>query len=168
MTSVICDASPLIFLAKLDHLNLIKQVMDGKIFVLQCVVDELQSERATRKETLRLSQFFETVEIIDYEVADLTLSALSKSDQSTLQWAIENNADWLLADERLLRRVASEEGIKVIGFLGLLTGAASRKIITAKEAKEAVDEAISEHGCRISIAVYQRVLQELEKISEKP
>ena len=167
MSGVVCDASPLIFLAKLDRLDLIKQVLKGEIFVLQCVIDELQSGKATQQESLRLSQFLKAVEIIDFEVADVIPSALSKSDQSTLQWAIENNADWLLADERLLRRVASEEGIKVIGFLGILLGAASSKFITAKEVNEAVDAAISKHGCRISVAVYQRVRKELEKIGKQ-
>ncbi len=163
MTSILCDASPLIFLAKLDRLDLIKQVLGGQVFVLQCVVDELQSESASPKEAERLALFFQTVEVLDFEIGNLKSSALSRSDQSTLRWAIENDVDWLLADERLLRRVANEEGIKVVGFLGLFVGAAARKTITTSEARDAVDDAISQHGCRISVAVYQRILEELKE-----
>ncbi len=166
MTSILCDASPLIFLAKLDHLDLINRVLDGQVFVLQCVIDELQTESASPKEVERLALFFQSVEVIDFEITDLESSALSRSDQSTLRWAIENDVDWLLADERLLRRVANEEEIKVIGFLGLLVGAAASRIITPSEAREAVDEAVSQHGCRISVAVYQRVLGELGEITK--
>ncbi|NOY00490.1 MAG: hypothetical protein GXP30_12255, partial [Verrucomicrobia bacterium] len=108
-------------------------------------------------------QFFKKASVVNFEIEDKQPTALSLCDQSTLRWAIDNDINWLLADERLLRRVAVEEGISVIGFLGLLTGAAFRKHITANKARELVDEAVSKHGCRISIAVYQRVMEELDK-----
>lgn len=52
----------------------------------------------------------------------------------------------------------------MIGFLGLLLGAVKRGIICSSDARIAVDEAISQHGCRISVAVYQRILIELNKL----
>ncbi len=164
MRSVLCDASSLIFLAKLDYLPLIEQVLGGQVMVLRCVVEELQSDKASLTETNRLAQFFENVQVIDFQIDELKSSALSRSDKSSLRWAVENRMDWLLADERLLRRVAIAEGISVIGFLGLLLGAAKRGIICSSEAHSAVDEAISQHGCRISVTVYQRILRELNKI----
>lgn len=164
MSRILCDASPLIFLAKLDQLALIEQVLGEQIFVLKCVVDELQSDKASLTEKKRLTDFFETVQIIDFQIEELQSSALSRSDQSSLRWAMEHCVDWLLVDERLLRRVAIAEGISVISFLGILLAAATRAIISPIEARDAVDEVISKHGCRISVAVYQRVVCELKKI----
>ena len=164
MRCVLCDASPLIFLAKLNRLSLIEQVLGGQVIVLRCVVEELQSDKASLTEADRLAQFLKGVQIVDYQLDEQPSSALSRSDQSSLRWAVENRIDWLLADERLLRRIALAEGIPVIGFLGLLLGAAKRGIICSSEARIAVDEAISQHGCRISVAVYQRILNELNKI----
>ncbi len=66
MKLVVCDASPLIFLAELDRLNLISKVLDGDVFVLQCVVDEVASENSNPLETARLRVFFEHVEVIDF------------------------------------------------------------------------------------------------------
>jgi predicted nucleic acid-binding protein len=164
MTTVVCDASPLIFLANLNRLDLVSCVLGGRVFVLQCVADELQTENAGQVERQRLDRFLGTVEIPTFEIEPGPSSALSHSDQSTLRWAIDHDIDYLLADDRLLRRVASAEGLTVIGFIGLLVAAAEREIITASEASDAVEQAIAQHGCRISIALYQRVMKELERI----
>ena len=46
MKTIVCDASPLIFLAKLNRLDLVARVLCGEIFVLRCVLDEVLSESA--------------------------------------------------------------------------------------------------------------------------
>lgn len=161
-----CDASPLIFLAKLNLLHLIDGVLGKGVHVLQCVVDEVCSERASALETSRLREFFKNVEIV---ACDATgdrplLSALSASDQATLHWAISHHADLILVDERLLRRVALENGIEVVGFLGVLVTAARSGLLTKAEAKDSIDSAVSTHHCQISIALYQRIIMEIESI----
>lgn len=201
---VVCDASPLIFLAKLDRLDLVSSILIsvdedldrgrdledcghalGRIVVLRCVADELMARESgsggrstagsSPEELLRLDRFLHKAKIIDF---DLTASAgegevtpaqeffskaLSLSDLNTLHWAIEHREDiaWLLADERLLRRIAREQGIPVVGFLGLLVTAARRGVMTTAEAREAVNNAVSMHRCRLSVALYQRVMAEL-------
>ncbi len=162
MTLIVCDASPLIFLAKLDRLNLIGEVLGGEVFVLQCVVNEAISAKAGPLESERLRTFFDGVKAVDFEASKYVSSALSQADQSTLTWAIENRADWVLADERLLRRIAIEKGMRVVGFLGILLEAGRKGILTTGEVKAAIDDAISKHDCRISITLYQRLLGELE------
>lgn len=96
MRTIVCDTSPLIFLAKLDHLNLIPRLLGERIFILQCVMDELQSGKAGLIESERLSFFLKTVEVVNFEIKEIQPSALSRSDQSTLRWAIDNDVDWLL------------------------------------------------------------------------
>ena len=161
MTVVVCDASPLVFLAKLDRLSLISAVLGGDVFVLQCIVDEVVSEGAGHQERARLDEFLEQVRIVDFEASRPASRSLSRSDQSVLVWAVENRADWLVADERMLRRIAVAERIRVVGFLGLLVAAAQRGILSRSQTRRAIDDAISKHGCRISIDLYQRLLAEL-------
>jgi predicted nucleic acid-binding protein len=151
----------LIFLAKLDRLNMIPAVLAGDVFVLECVVAEIASGNAGPLETARLSAFFEHVDIVDFQASTFPSTSLSRSDQSTLTWAIENHADWLVADERLLRRIAILEGLSVIGFPGILVEGARKQLLSPAEAKTAIDESISRHGCRISVALYQRLIAEL-------
>jgi hypothetical protein len=58
MKTVLCDASPLIFLAKLDRLALIKDVLGGNICVLRLVVDEVCRSDAPPVELSRLIRFW--------------------------------------------------------------------------------------------------------------
>lgn len=159
---VVCDASPLIFLAKLNQLGLVERVTGRGAVVLRCVVDEVLSKRAMPLEAERLREWLSTVEVVDHMGSLFPTDALSRSDQSSLAWSVENHAEWLLADERLLRRFARERGIQVIGFCGLLLQAVSRGEMPAKEVRALIDTAIREHGFRISIELYQHIVDRLE------
>jgi len=158
---VICDARPLIFLAKLNRLDLIASVLQGEIVVLDCVRRELLTENIHSLEEKRLRHFLETARTPVFNAVFSPSFSLSPSDQSTLSWAIQNHADWLLADERLLRRIAREQGIAVVGFCGLLVQAAKAGLLSAEEVRADIDTAISRHHFRISIRLYQAILHEL-------
>jgi len=158
---VICDASPLIFLAKLNRLDLIASVLHGEIVVLDCVRRELLTEKIHPLEEERIRRFLETTRNPVFNAVFSPSFSLSSSDQSTLSWAIQNHADWLLADERLLRRIAREQGIAVVSFCGLLVQAAKAGFLSAEEVRADIDTAISRHHFRISIRLYQAILHEL-------
>jgi predicted nucleic acid-binding protein len=166
MKTVLCDVSPLIFLSKLNYLKLIGQLLGNKIHVLQCVADEVLLNCPDAVEKSRLSEFIDTVQLIDFKVTQSISTALSLSDQSSLTWAVQNKVDILLADERLLRKIAAEEGIRAIGFLGLLVSAGKSGNMTAAQVRQAVDDAVSKHHCRISIRLYQRVLKEIDSMGQ--
>lgn len=158
---VLSDASPLIFLAKLDRLGLIKRLIPGRHVILECVVKEVLSHRSNPIEFERLRAWVNSVEVVQYEEKIFPTSALSVSDQSTLAWALNNNAEWLIADERLLRKFARDRGVQVIGFCGLLVKAAKKGLISQKESREMLDVAIDQHGLRISIRLYRKILSDL-------
>lgn len=158
---VICDASPLIFLAKVDQLGLSAKVTGCPIVVLSCVVREILSERTTPIEAHRLRIWLSSMETVDYEGSLFATDALSRIDQSTLAWAVNNRAECLLADERLLRRFAQEYGIRVIGFCGILIQASQKGYLSRDEALRVVKTAIEEHGLRISVQLYQKILDRL-------
>ncbi len=158
---IICDASPLFFLAKVDQLELIQKLFSARCVVLECVAIEVLSPKADPVERRRLENWLQTVERLSYEGSLFESNALSRSDQSSLAWAVENKADLLIADERLLRRFAKEHKIAVMGFCGIIVNAALEKHLSRKTARSIIDEAISRHGLRLSITVYQSILQRL-------
>ena len=163
MKVVVCDASPLIILAKLNRLHLIADLLGNAIVVLQWVADEVLGERAIPLERQRLNDFLSTVaRAIAFEESDIESNALSASDRYTLTYSIRNAVDWLVVDERLMRRVAAEHRIAVMGVLGLIVGAAKHGILTHAESESALREAVGVHGLRISVALYQRVLDALQ------
>jgi predicted nucleic acid-binding protein len=106
----------------------------------------------------------EEVEVIDFEESDHPSLSLSRSDRASLAWAKRNRPHWLLADERLLRRVASSEGLSVIGTLGLLFQAARSDVISREELRIDIHGLVGEHRFRISIDLYQKILDEIESL----
>lgn len=158
---VVCDASPLIFLAKVAGLEWIGRVVPGRQVVLGCVVCEVLSGRAGPVEAERLRSWLEGVEVIEYEGGLFPSSALSHSDRCTLAWTVNHGAAWLVADERLLRRFARDRGIGVIGFCGILVKAVEGGLLPAREGRAVLDAAVDEHGLRISIALYRRIVEVL-------
>lgn len=164
MKTVLCDASPLIFLAKLDRLDLIRMVLGDQIFVLRLVVDEVCRLDAPPVELDRLNRFMENVEVIAFEESDHPSLSLSRCDRASLAWAKWYRPDWLLADERLLRRVASNEGLSVIGTLGLLFEAARSQHISKEELRHSINGLVGEYGFRISVDLYREILLEIESL----
>ena len=160
---IVCDASPLIFLAKLNRLELLELSIGARTVVLRCVVEEILSEKATPVEAERLRAWLESVEVVDYTGTLVASQALSLSDRTSLAWAIEHEANWFLVDERLLRRFAKERGIRVIGFCGLLLRAAEQRILKHSEVQTLLDTSIREHGFRISIELYQDICNRLKR-----
>ena len=164
MTTVVCDASPLIFLAKLNRLELITRLLGADVVVLQCVVDEVFTGTHDHDpEQSRLEAFLKSVRTVAFAQSRYTSGRLSVSDRQTLTYAIRHHAAWLLADERLLLRVAQNEGIATIGTLGLLAGAARRGLLSRRAALADLDTAISSHRFRISVALYQK----FQKVCQK-
>lgn len=162
MTTVVCDASPLIFLAKLDRLEIIRTLLGGDVVVLRCVVDEVLAVAGDENpEQRRLRDFLQSVRIVDFTDTTYQSGRLSVSDGRTLTYAVSHRVAWLVVDERLLRRIAAHEGIATIGTLGLLVAAVRRGLLTRKEAMDDVDTAISSHHLRISIALYREIQREL-------
>jgi predicted nucleic acid-binding protein len=159
--TVVCDTGPLIFLAKLNRLDLISALLRSENVVLDCVKHELLSKNVPPVERDRLQGFLRTARTPRFTGTFSPSRFLSRCDQATLSWAVKNHADWLVADERLLRRVAREQGIAVVGFCGLLVGAVKKGILTSKEVRTDIDSAVSQHNFHISIRLYQEILREL-------
>jgi len=158
---ILCDASPLIFLAKLNRLDLIARVTEARPLVLQVVVDEILHARAAPLEGERLRAWLDGVDVVVSKESLFESSALSLSDRASLAYAFQKQVDWFLVDERLLRRFAKERGIRVIGFCGLLLRASEKGVLNRSEAQALLDRSIREHGLRISIELYQGIRERL-------
>lgn len=160
--TVVCDASPLIFLTKLDRLALISRLLGPDIVVVECVAREVTHiERAGEVERARLEAFLESASVVPSTETTPASARLSTCDRQTLAYAIRQRPDFLLVDERLMRRIADEQGIATIGTLGLLAAAVNHDHLSAAEAVHDLDLAVSRHGFRISIALYQRFRREM-------
>jgi len=160
--TTLCDASPLIFLAKIDLLDLLHEVPGGRLVVLNVVKQEVLADPKTDAERTRLEAFLQRVHMESMTVnSKYRTGPLSENDRACLAWAIENRAKWMVGDERFLRRAARAEGVRVIGFIGVLLESVRRKIIPASIAEAALDDAVTLHNFRVSLPLYRRILKEL-------
>ena len=88
---------------------------------------------------------------------------MSRADNAALTLAVQRKADLLLADDRIVRRVATMEGIRPLGTLGVLLLAMRQGQLQGSEVRRIVDDLIAAHGFRIGVELYAAVLREVDR-----
>ena len=167
--AVVSDSTPLIYLAKIGRLNLLRDVSE-KIYIPEAVFNEA----VTQGRALNTSDAFiiekavgtwiikEQVEPeVDAEFRFLdTNTRLGSGEKEALKLCKQLNAAHFIADDREARRVSRILNIKPIGTFGTLVQAFRQDLITKREALQILDDLVKV-GFRISSAVYRRILDEL-------
>lgn len=159
---VVADASPLIFLAKIRKLELVNALLGQDIRVPRVVCQEILAGPVDPVEHEALERFLAHCRVEQVKRPRQFASAMSAADNAALTLALRCKADFLLCDERATRSMAEIEGVRPLGTLGILLRAALSKLISAKEAKRMVNLLVSTHDFRISVEVYQAVLDALD------
>ena len=160
MLLVVCDSSPLIYLARLDRFDLLRQLHEA-VLVPPAVWDEVAVQGADLpegKETKRACA--EGWLTVSKPQSHLTISAadaedLDPGEEEAIQLAIEKNC-LLAIDEKHGRYVAAKLGLKVIGTVGLLIRGRREGIISSLRAEP--DRLRSETTFRMSESLYRDAL----------
>lgn len=124
MSRWVIDTSPLIFLAKLDRLDLLRRKAD-EILVPPAVLEEVRchlDDAAQRIEEALLS-WLRVQPLADRGVLDILLADLDAGEAEAIALARESDADWIVMDDFDGRRFAGRLGLAVVGTLGLLLSA---------------------------------------------
>ena len=161
--TAIADASPLIFLGKLRRLGLIHRVLRANVVVPSVVRDEVLSPPLDPWESRELERFLGAARIETVACPRRFALGMSHADNAVLTLAVRMKADLLLADERIIRRIAGVEGVRPIGTLGLLLQALRQGLLPATEVRRMVDELIGAHGFRIGVELYAAVIEEIDR-----
>ena len=165
--SVVSDASPLIFLAKVRRLDLMQKVLGNDVRVTQSVRNETLLHKVDPEEARILEAFFALCAVEDVRPQRRFALALSRADNDTLSLAVRCRAAMLVCDDRLLRAMAEAEGIRPLGTLGLVLRAMRKGLLSKSETRRLVDVPVRVHGFRISIEVYQSVVAQIDSHSGK-
>lgn len=150
MTVVVSDASPVMNLASIGRLELLRE-MYGTVVIPPAVWAEVVAgDPRSRPSWLGLCspsniQFVESLRT-EVDLGEAEALALAK----------EVAADLLLIDEKKGRAVAKRLGLRYVGLLGVLVDAKQRQIIP--ELATIMELLVSRAGFRVSQSLYRQVL----------
>ncbi|WP_284010492.1 DUF3368 domain-containing protein [Haloarcula pelagica] len=156
---VVSDTSPLLNLALIDRLDLLTSQFSSLTIPTQ-VWDELTNGDAGL-DALRDLHDTEFLTVVDVERSDLFTEIfrdLDLGETAAICYAIEQDADLLLLDEKDGRQVARRHDLSVTGVIGILLRAANEDDLDLQQELDALREA----GFWISDELYSKILSEVE------
>jgi uncharacterized protein len=155
---IVSDTSPLINLAAVGQLDLLRQLYQH-VIIPQAIYDEIVIAGFGQPGAaeVKAAGWIETRRLRDHTLVNVLLLELDRGEAEALALATELKADLLLIDESKGRAIAARLGLTHIGLLGVLVQAKHRDIIIA--VKPILDDLIAKAGFWISGDLYQRVLQ---------
>ncbi len=163
---IVSNASPLIFLAKVNKLSLLKELFK-----------EVLIEEEVRKEVVDRGKEEGTADalVIEKAIKDKWIKVeklkkrgkgkfkrIHQGEENSIFLAKKYNS-LLLMDDEDGREVARVMGLKARGTLYVLRKGTERELITKKETKEILDNLIAEGNFRISTEIYLKFQGDLEK-----
>jgi predicted nucleic acid-binding protein len=161
---IVADSAPLIFLAKINQLTLLTDLFNAEILVPVVVRKEILGPGVPPDEERLLTGFLSRCQIVVLRKPTRFAQALSYADNYILTLAVKEQANAVLSDDRLLRKTAVIEGIRVIGTIGILIRATKSSLLTAKKSVKLLDELVEEHNFRISTRVYEIARNAVDQI----
>ena len=161
---IVADSAPLIFLAKINQLSLLNGLFNAQILVPVVVRREILGPNVPPDEERLLTGFLSGCQIVALPKPTRFAQALSYADNCILTLAVKEPANVILSDDRLLRKTAVIEGIRVVGTIGILIRATKSSLLTTKKSVELLDELVEEHNFRISTRVYEIARNALDKV----
>ena len=106
-----------------------------------------------------LLKWVKVIEVRDEIAVKRLSSILDLGESEAIIIAKELNANLLIIDERKGRKIAEQEGLEIIGLVGVLIRAKVEGHIT--NLKPVLDELIDEIGFRVSRRLYDMVLNQV-------
>jgi predicted nucleic acid-binding protein len=166
--SVVINAGPLMVLAKLNLLHLLKELY-GCVHIPRSVYDEVVTEgmRQGYEDARTLHLFLNQVEWSPEDVgpaaipADLQEAHLDPGERDTLALAVALGDALVLMDEVTGREVARALGLTVRGSLGVLIESYRRGLIGADQLRLYLVEIARRQDIWVNRALVERLLQEI-------
>ena len=130
---VVSDTSPITALLAVKRAELLKQLF-GEVVIPSAVETELLRTHPTLPAWLRVQSLQNSAK------ANLYAQSVDRGEAEAIAPAEELHADHLLIDERKGRRLAQQQGLPVVGLLGVvLLAKHARFILSARALLEELD-----------------------------
>ena len=132
--SVVSNTTPLNYLILIGRTEILR-VLYELIIIPAAVFEELTSHNApklVRDWTLNKPDWLRVQETPN--ITDSILDDIQIGERQAIVLAQEVRSEFIILDDRRARRVAQDQGLNVIGTLGILTIAAEKGLINLSEA----------------------------------
>jgi predicted nucleic acid-binding protein len=129
MNQRIADTSVIVFLAKLDRLELLRLGVE-EVLVPSAVLTELRIRRdeATDRVERHLGTWLKECRLVHNDLLQL-LSDLGHGEREVIAQAVQEKATNVALDDQEARRVARRSGLESIGTIGILLAAKKQALI---------------------------------------
>jgi predicted nucleic acid-binding protein len=156
MSLWVADAGPLIFLAKLDRLDLLARAGDD-IRVPKAVMAEIRAkaDESCMRIEAATHTWLNVQDVKNREAVNLLLADLDLGESEVIALASELKAHKVLLDDLDARRFARRVGLSMVGTVGILLAARLKNEIPSL--KEEL-ERLQTYGFRISKPLLDEVL----------
>ncbi len=156
---VISDTSATTNLIQIDHLQILNNLY-GEVLVPEQVYKELR-EYENHSEIIDSISWLIVKKVKDRQAVENLSDYLDLGECEAIILAREVEADLLIIDERKGRSIAKQQGLEIIGLLGVLVKGKREEYI--KELKPLLDKLIEEIGFRVSKGLYKIILASVEE-----
>jgi len=157
--SIVSNASPLINLARIGKLDLLRQLYH-ELTIPNAVWHEVVVEGAGQPgaDQVKNAVWIKTQAATNKHLVRALQQELDEGEAEAIALALEIGAELLLMDERLGRETARHLGLRFIGLIGILVEARHKDLIGA--IKPHLDALRDQAGFRVGDALYTRVLRD--------
>ena len=154
---VVCNATPIIALAAVGRLDLLRAVY-GEVIIPDAVFHEIAVAGAGEPGASEVAEagWIKRQTVRNASLVNALGLELDLGEAESIALAVETSAGLILLDERLGRHAAARLGLTVIGTLGVLVAAKDRVLITA--VRPLLDALRVQAGFWISDELYSAVL----------
>ena len=159
MLKVVSNSSPLIHLAKIKKLDLLKEIF-GKIFIPKAVYDECVVESFKEANEIKKSEWIIVKKIKNEDLKKALSIYLDDGEAEAITLAIEEKADLILLDDYDAREVARKYGLNITVVIGILLKAKYMKKI--RRVKPYLEN-LRETGFWMNDDLFLKILKELKE-----
>ena len=164
MSKAVLDSSVIIALSVLSHLDKLKNLFN-ETSVPRAVYEEICVKGRGLMGDAELSEAIKKGEIKVKDVENRTLvnaliDPLARGESETIALTVEENAEFIVIDDRLGRNRAKNLGLNVIGTLRVLRMMFDNGLIDKNEFLNSIKK-LQEIGFRISNNITEKVFKEL-------
>jgi len=163
VSKAVLDSSAIIALSVLSHLNKLKHLfketsVPRAVYEEVCIrghglIGDSELSEAVKKGVMKVK------DVENRTLVNALIDPLARGEAETIALAVEENAEYIVMDDRLARRRAKNLGLNVIGTLRILRMMLDNGLIDKREILNAIEK-LRETGFRINNKVVNKLLKE--------